>query len=287
MRRDNLKEWEGKVSLSYFICPVCNCELSLNGKTYQCINHHCYDKAKSGYVNLFLSQAKKEKVHGDDKAMLLARRNFLDKGYYKPLLDKILDIIKRFQKNNGVILDAGCGEGWYTDHICQELKRQNLHATVIGIDISKSAVDLLAKRNKEIEAAVASAYNVPIISDSCDIILSVFAPFSAEEIHRILKRGAVFIRVYPLEKHLFSLKKLIYEDVILNRLTDEKLEGLELIESHTVKDMIHLESNSDILNLFMMTPYYYKTGKSDQEKISGIARLSTEIEFGIDVYQRL
>lgn len=274
-------------TVSYFICPVCDCELTLNGKTYQCINNHCYDKAKSGYVNLYLSQTKKEKVHGDDRAMLLARRNFLDKEYYKPLLDKILDIIIKFLKHDGVILDAGCGEGWYTDHICRELKRKNFNVSAIGIDISKNAVDLLAKRNKEIESAVASAYKMPIRSDSCDIVLSVFAPFCPEEIHRILKRGAVFIRVYPLEKHLFSLKKLIYEDVILNRLTDETIEGLDLFESHAVKDMIHLESNSDIVNLFMMTPYYYKTGRSDQEKITEIDRLSTEIEFGIDVYRRL
>jgi|SRR5690554_1177750 len=94
-------------------------------------------------------------------------------------------------------------------------------------------------------------------SESCDFVISVFAPVCPEEINRILKRDAVFIRVYPFEKHLLSLKKLIYENIILNTLPDEKMEGLKLTESHTIKDIIHLESNYDILNLFMMTPYYY------------------------------
>jgi len=233
-----------------------------------------------------MSNTKKEEIHGDDKIMLLARRNFLEKGYYKPLLDRILAIIVRYIKNNAVLLDAGCGEGWYTNNIHHELKRLNYNVSVIGIDISKIAVDLLAKKNKDIESAVASTFKIPIKSESCDIIISVFAPFCAEEISRILKRDAVFIRVYPLEKHLLTLKKLIYENVILNKLPDRNIEGLKLIESHTVKDIIHLETNSDILNLFMMTPYYYKTSKSDQDKINKIDRLSTEIEFGIDVLSR-
>lgn len=273
--------------MSHFICPVCSCELILKGNTFNCRNNHCFDKAKSGYVNLLMSQTKKEEVHGDDKVMLLARRNFLERGYYQPLLNNILEIATKYIKHNDVLLDAGCGEGWYTNQLHQELKRQNYNVSVIGIDISKSAVDLLAKRNKEIESAVASTYKMPIKGESCDIIISVFAPFCTEEINRILKRNAVFIWVYPLENHLFSLKKLIYENVILNKLPDESIEGLKLIETHEVKDIIHLETNSDILNLFMMTPYYYKTSRSDQDKITKIDKINTEIEFGIDVYQRL
>lgn len=273
--------------MSHFICPVCNRELILEGNTFHCVNNHCYDKAKSGYINLLMSQTKREKKHGDDKIMLLARRSFLEKGYYKPLLDNILTIIFKYVKNNDVLLDAGCGEGWYTNNIHRELKRQNYSVSVIGIDISKTAIDLLAKSNKEIELAVASVYKMPVKSESCNIIVSIFAPVCIEEVRRILKPGAVFIKVYPLEKHLLSLKKLIYENVILNKVQIEEIEGLELIESYTIKDIIHLETNSDILNLFKMTPYYYKTGRSDQDKVAVIDELSTEIEFGIDVYRRL
>ena len=33
-----------------------------------------------------------------------------------------------------------------------------------------------------------------------------------------------------------------------------------------------------------MTPYYYKTGKEDQQKIASLCSLKTQIEFEIRVY---
>ena len=41
------------------------------------------------------------------------------------------------------------------------------------------------------------------------------------------------------------------------------------------------------MNLFRMTPYYYKTGKSDQEKLYNIDCLETKIEFGIDLMKKV
>ena len=50
--------------------------------------------------------------------------------------------------------------------------------------------------------------------------------------------------------------------------------------------MVRLESGEDIQNLFMMTPYYYKTGKSDQEKLAALSYLETEADFAICVLRR-
>ena len=66
------------------ICPVCGLPLTLEAKTYRCEKNHCFDCAKSGYVNL-LPPAPGGKRHGDDKLMVKARTDFLDKGYYDPL----------------------------------------------------------------------------------------------------------------------------------------------------------------------------------------------------------
>ena len=49
---------------------------------------------------------------------------------------------------------------------------------------------------------------------------------------------------------------------------------------------IHLDTQEEIRDLFMMTPYFYKTSREDQEKLLNIPRLSTETEFGVDVYRR-
>mgnify|MGYP000770837116 CR=1 FL=1 len=44
--------------------------------------------------------------------------------------------------------------------------------------------------------------------------------------------------------------------------------------------------NEDILSLFRMTPYYYKTGAKDQQKAEQAQELSVKLAFGLAIYQR-
>ena len=76
-----------------FICPVCGKALELRDRSYICPEAHCFDVSKSGYVNLLMSQ--KSGNHGDDKLMVKARRDFLEKGYYDALRDKITETVKK------------------------------------------------------------------------------------------------------------------------------------------------------------------------------------------------
>ena len=78
-----------------FICPVCKNELADSGSFYRCKNGHCYDKSKFGYVNLLQSQKSSAKRHGDDRVMVRARRDFLDKGYYEPLAKQIAEKLNK------------------------------------------------------------------------------------------------------------------------------------------------------------------------------------------------
>ena len=77
--------------MSLFICPVCKENLTELEKLYRCENGHCFDKSKFGYVNLLQSQKSSAKRHGDDRMMVRARRDFLDKGYFKALADKLCE----------------------------------------------------------------------------------------------------------------------------------------------------------------------------------------------------
>ena len=61
-------------------CPVCAGALEKRAGAYLCPKNHSFDIAKSGYVNLLLNSSQGH--HGDDKLMVRARRDFLDKGYY-------------------------------------------------------------------------------------------------------------------------------------------------------------------------------------------------------------
>lgn len=271
--------------ISNFICPLCQTQLVVEERSYKCQKGHNFDRAKSGYINLLMSQQTKKKRHGDDKLMVQARKEFLESGYYNVLREKLQDVVNKHAKDQDVILDAGCGEGWYTDHILKHLTEQSLHIKMLGIDISKCAVDYAAKRNKKIELAVASIADLPVADQSCDIIISIFAPFLGEECQRALKEDGLLIKVIPLEKHLWSLKKAVYDTPYENVIENLEVDGFELIERHDIKEMMHLTNNHDIVSLFMMTPYYYKTGREDQMKLNPVQTLDTEIEFAILVYR--
>ena len=264
-------------------CPKCGEVLWDLGKTLRCAGGHCYDRAKQGYVNLLMSNTASSKRHGDDKEMVLSRKSFLEKGYYKPLLQLICEKCVKYGSPDADILDAGCGEGWYTAAVKMSLP----NSSVVGVDISKEAIVEAAKRKAGIELAVASVSSLPVMDGSCDIVLSIFAPDAESEFRRVLRNGGYLIRAVPLEEHLFGLKRAVYNEPYLNPPAQYAPEGFELVERAELRYKIELQSNEDILELFKMTPYYYKTGREDQAKLLSLAKLQTEAAFCVFIHKKL
>lgn len=269
-----------------FKCPVCGEALERLDRTLKCVNGHCFDLAKQGYVNLLQSQKSSKKRHGDDVLMIKARKDFLEKGYYSCLCDGIEKILSRYGKAEMTLADLGCGECWYTANILDFLVEQGIQADICGIDISKQALIFGAKRCRELHLAVASTAELPIGDKTCDAVISIFAPCSEAEIHRVLKDDGVWIKAFPLERHLMGLKSAIYAEPYENVVNHDAPNGFVIADYSEIKEKICIENSEDILNLFKMTPYYYKTGESDQRKIAALCRLETEIEFGIAVFRK-
>lgn len=262
-----------------FICPVCGEALSTNGKSYMCPQGHCFDIAKSGYVNLLMSSAAGR--HGDDKTMVRARTEFLNAGYYEPLAVKLVSTVKKLAGVGAVIVDAGCGEGYYSAKI-----EQATDGRLIGIDISREALIAASKRSRSMALAVASTAAMPVPDESVDVVLNVFSPLFEDEFRRVLKSGGHLIRVVPMEKHLWELKELVYDNPYENEKPWLELKDFELESAEELKYEISLESGEMIQKLFMMTPYYYKTGEADQKKLQAADKLKTELEFCIAVYRK-
>lgn len=106
---------------SLFRCPVCGGPLDREERVYRCADRHSYDIAKEGYTYLLPPNQKHSADPGDDKAMSAARRDFLSKKYYAPLLNTLCSRILPLVGEHPVILDAGCGEGYYTAGIRADL----------------------------------------------------------------------------------------------------------------------------------------------------------------------
>ena len=263
------------------ICPKCKEKLHQKGKSYYCANNHCYDIAKKGYINLLLSQASSKKVHGDDKLMSLARRDFLSAGHYRKLLEFIA--IKSSGKKH--IVDVGCGEGYYTCGI-YDINKDSI-SEIIGLDISKDIIMAAATRKAErnIKFAVANCASLPISDLSADCIISIFAPLKADEALRILSDDGIVIRVTPGSSHLYELKQVVYDNVLLNDNLENSIDGLQILSSQTVNYKFSV-NNVQLKNLFTMTPYYYKTSDKDRAKLDNISNLEITAEFIVTIYKK-
>lgn len=270
-----------------FRCPVCGEPLEKCDRTLKCINNHCFDLAKQGYVNLLQSQKSSKKRHGDDALMVKARMDFLEKGYYSCLCDGIIAMLSNYSSPEMTLADLGCGECWYTANIYNNLSAKGINAEICGIDISKQALIYGTKRCSSLHLAVASTAELPLENNSCDAVISIFAPCSEKEIHRVLKKSGVWIKAFPLERHLMGLKAAIYKEPYENKVNRDAADGFVVDSYKEIKEKINLDNSEDILNLFKMTPYYYKTGENDQKKITSLSSLETKIEFGIVAYSKL
>ena len=267
--------------MSSFICPVCKSEISLFERTYKCNNNHCFDLSKDGYVNLLMSQQSSLKRHGDDKLMVKARRDFLEKGFYNDLRKSLCVTLKDALPDDSTIVDVGCGEGYYTS----EISRVN-NFEIFGIDISKDALKYASKSVKNSSFAVASAFSLPFAENSADCVLSVFAPSAYDEFYRVLKSDGKLIKAIPLEEHLWELKCALYKEPYKNKPEKRNDELFKLVSQKEIKYKINLTEKEDIENLFKMTPYYYKTGREDAERLLSLESLETTVHFGVEIYEK-
>ncbi len=267
-----------------FSCPVCGNFLYQDDKTYKCERNHCFDIAKQGYVNLLQSQQSHLKRHGDDKLMIKARYDFLNGGYYAPLMKTLCNAVDSYLPDKASIIDAGCGDCYYSSSISDRLSGRNFD--IAAVDISKDAVIFAAKRKSSIKLAIASVFSMPFADSGADAVLNIFSPFALDEYRRTLKQGGFLFRVIPLENHLFGLKEKVYDKPYKNPAEELNINGFKLAEKSDVKYTLELNDSESIDNLFKMTPYYYKTSKKDQEKLNGLEHLQTPVEFSVLVYQK-
>lgn len=263
-------------------CPHCKASMyvSENGKSVFCRGErrHCFDFSADGY--LAMGQG-----GGDSKDMVRARRQFLSKDYYLEGADEICRVAKKYIEPDAYIVDAGCGEGYYTN------KLATLSSHTIGFDLSKFACSAASKSAKALGVANAlyitgSVFELPLFDGSADMIVNVFAPCTEQEYARVLRDGGHLVVVGAGENHLMGLKKVLYDNTYVNTARADLPKNMTLVEKNIISFEIEVHGSEDISALFLMTPYYWRTRESDKEKLISLDTLKTKIEFEISVYRK-
>ena len=269
-------------------CPVCGMGLVLKGESLKCASGHSFDLSAKGYANLLTSRDKHSKEPGDSKEMVAARKRFLEKGYYEPLASglsqTVMSLYDEKKRSAPAILDAGCGEGYYTHFIYNALCNCGINSRMIGMDISKDAVKSASKRHGP-DYYVASLFKLPIRNKSMDLVINAFAPACNDEFGRILKKDGHLVSVIPGKKHLFTLKSLIYDSPYENDEEEPDLPSFKLLTKKRIEGEITVLGSDSVFDLLSMTPYYWRTPEGGVNRLKNIDSLKTAIEFIILIYE--
>ncbi len=305
------------------ICPIDGAHLEVHEKQLSCENGHSFDIARQGYVNLLPVQHKRSKDPGDSKAMVVARTQFLNSGVYQSIASKLAEIIlaqtvnskealinssyrrrpvsmaldtldtglRRYddEKNNQsfpesiCLMDAGCGEGYYTHYVYECLKDKGVYSglSFIGLDISKPAIVEAAKRNRQITWVVGTNRHPPLEPASVDIIVCVFGFQNFEGFNKVLKPGGRIILVEPGPDHLQELREIIYAEVKktgLPSLSEAEEKGFVMLADERLQFKTETLDNAQINNLLLMTPHFYRAGHEGREAAGKLETLNLTVD---------
>ena len=274
--------------MSLFCCPCCGAPLQREEKQYRCPKGHSFDLAKAGYVNLLLPNQKGSKDPGDSKEMCRARQEFFAGDYYRCLKERLAQRVVELAEGweSPRVLDVGCGQGYYTQAMYEALTQAGKQPQMAGVDISKFALHYGAKNCRQVEYGVASGFHLPVADGGAQVVTDVFAPLCWPEFLRVIPKGGYLVLAVPGKDHLWGLKQAVYDKPYQNEEKEFSQEGFTLISREKVEDTITIRRPEDLLALFHMTPYCWKTGKEGVARVEVMQELCTKVDFELHILKR-
>jgi 23S rRNA (guanine745-N1)-methyltransferase len=236
-------------------CPVCGDALALTGRTATCPRGHAYDLAKQGYLNLLPSAS--TGIDGDSAAMIGARTVFLGHGHYAPIRDALI-LAAAFDglqvDGEELVVEVGSGTAYYLAGVVGASAARR----GIALDVSRYAARRAAKVDPRIGSVVCNAWQeLPLLDDSAQLMLNVFAPRNAAEMARVLVPGGTLLVVTPNQEHLAELVGVLglvkVDEEKERRLQDSLAGKFDQTGSEIVESAMRLDRTA-IEQLVLMTP---------------------------------
>ena len=195
------------------------------------------------------------------------------------------------------VVDFGCGEGYYARAVRDAaMARDDVALELAAFDVAKDAADLAAAAlGRDARVAVADATrDVPLMDDSVDAVISVFAPRSPSELARVVRAGGRVCIARPGEDHMRELRELNGDGVTVLGVEPGKSDrvdasmlsnGFEIVRRREIHGTLTL-SEEDVFDLLYMGP----SGHHNEESaIRAAARDAPRVvtkSFEVVVYRR-
>ena len=261
-------------------CPLDGLPLQPAGAMWRCASGHSFDVAREGYIHLLPVQNKRSRDPGDSKEMVAARRRFLNAGHYQPIAQAVGRSVLAAGAGRAVVsvLDAGCGEGYYLRQLTSALA-PSLQLVLIGLDISKWAVQAAAKQQRDATWLVGSNANLPVMDATLDCVLCMFGFPVYAEFARVLKPGGMLVQVDAGPEHLRELREIIYPTLKSGRADDAQTPpGFHALACETLRFELKLGSAEQIGDLLLMTPHLFRATAQGRARAAALRTLALTVD---------
>ena len=248
-------------------CPICGKKIRFHAGGFVCKKEHRFDISAKGYVN-FLQASKPLK--GYDLNFFESRQRFFQRGFYDHIAEAVTSCALAHSPLEAV-LDAGCGEGFYSLGLCRQSEAQ-----ILAFDIAADAIKVAARNPETVKWLVADITNIPVKDAAMDCILDVFTPANYSEFDRVLKEDGIVIKVVPGEHHLHQLREAAQSQIRNKEYTNDDVldyfaDHFEVLSRVTASKTMAIDSDG-LADLIQMTPLLFDVDKKalDTSKIQEI-----------------
>jgi len=283
----------GSSATTFLVCSVCRSLLTNQPRSVVCANGHSFDRARQGYVNLLLG-----KPAGDSKEMLLARRRFLQAGRYRAVSDAVNEMVAGHlaQKEGergaaAVILDVGCGEGYYLRQLATAFPIDDaLAPRLVGIDNSRDAIRLAAGSAPTMCLVVADVHElIPLASGSVEVLINIFSPRNPGEFARVIAPGGMLLIVIPQPGHLHLLRSLApllgIQEGKEERLLAEYGNAFEHLSTTPVEYDLVL-SGDEVMDLITMSPTFRHIEPESLDALRDLREAPADVRVTVLAFRR-
>ena len=275
---------------SALACPLDGAPLHRHGPALRCARGHSFDLASQGYVNLLPVQNKRSLDPGDSKTMVAARRRFLNAGPYAPIAAAVSRLVLDGATAQAPLacLDAGCGEGYYLRQLATAAAQAGTPLSLLGLDISKWAVQAAAKQDKDATWVVGSNAALPVLPATLDRVLCLFGFPVYPEFARVLKPGGLLLQVDAGADHLRELREVIYPTLKPARpAATTAPEGFALAGGENLRFEVTVRGADAIADLLAMTPHLYRASAEGRARAAALTEIALSVDVRLQRFERL